>query len=202
MNRRTAGLTVTALAALAIAGCSSSGSSSATATATARAPVTASAMPSVMTGTETFTSGMVTNPKTFETNSPVVQLAYTGPVTATGSFSLGGNGPVKGQYKTFATSKGNLVLQVVSDTTASKIVSTANCMAQNITVVHYTVAGSKSTGSWAGATGSGVVTATFQSNSELAGKCSLANNAQPVTLKGAYLLFLGTGPMTIQAAQG
>ena len=59
--------------------------------------------------------------------------------------------------------------------------------------------GGKSTGSFKGATGSGVVVATFQANSELNGKCSLADNAGPATMTGAYVTFTGTGPMKVPA---
>jgi len=152
-----------------------------------------------MTGSETFTSGKVTNAKVLEANSPTLSLTYTGVVPATGSFSLGGSGPKKGQTKTFVTSKGNLVLMVASDTTSGKFVDPSTCLAQDLTTVHYTVAGSQSTGSFKSASGSGVVVVTFQANSELNGKCSLANNAQPTTLKGAYVLFTGTGPMTVKS---
>jgi cytoskeletal protein CcmA (bactofilin family) len=177
------------LLALAAAGCSSSSSSSTVAKAT----------PSTMTGTETFTSGKVTNAKVLEVNSPTVQLTYTGPVSATGSFNLGGSGPKKGQIKTFVTSKGNLVLMVASDTVSAKFVDPSTCLAQDITTVHYTVVGNQSTGSFKSASGSGVVSATFQANSELKGKCSLANNAEPATMTGAYILFTGTGPLTIKS---
>ena len=85
------------------------------------------------------------------------------------------------------------MLQVVSDTNSAKYVNAKTCLARDITTVHYIVVGSKSTGSFKGATGSGVVVATFQANSELKGRCSLANNAAPVTMKDAYILFAGTG---------
>ena len=189
MKRRTAICIAAPLLVLAAAGCSSSSSSSAAAKAT----------PSTMTGSETFTSGKVTNAKVLEANSPTLSLTYTGVVPATGSFSLGGSGPKKGQTKTFVTSKGNLVLMVASDTTSGKFVDPSTCLAQDLTTVHYTVAGSQSTGSFKSASGSGVVVVTFQANSELNGKCSLANNAQPTTLKGAYVLFTGTGPMTVKS---
>src|SRR5208283_1345212 len=188
MKRRTAICIAAPLLALAAAGCSSSSGSSA-----------AKATPSTTTGTETFTSGKVTNAKVLEANSPTVPLTYTGVVSATGSFNLGGSGPKKGQIKTFVTSKGNLVLMVASDTVSAKFVDPSTCLAQDITTVHYTVAGSQSTGSFKNASGSGVVNATFQANSELKGKCSLANNAEPATLTGAYILFTGTGPLTVKS---
>ena len=113
MKRRTAICIAAPLLALAAAGCSSSSSSSAAAKAT----------PSTMTGTETFTSGKVTNAKVLETNSPTVPLTYTGVVSATGSFNLGGAGPKKGQTKTFVTSKGR---SLVVHTAAPRIAARAN----------------------------------------------------------------------------
>ena len=46
--------------------------------------------------TETFTSGKVTSAKILESNSPTLALTYTGVVSATGSFNLGGAGPKPG----------------------------------------------------------------------------------------------------------
>ena len=178
--RRSLPLAAAAVTAAALAACSSS-------TTTA------------VTGTETFTSGKVTSARVLESNSPTLALAYTGAVSATGSVNLGGSGPAKGQQKTFATSKGNLVLQVVSDTNSAGYVDAKTCLARSVTTVHYTVVGSKSTGSFKDAAGSGVVAVTFQANSELNGKCSLADNAGPATMKGAYVLFTGTGPMKVPA---
>lgn len=63
--------------------------------------------------------------------------------------------------------------------------------------VSYTPLGSKSTGSFKGATGSGKVVLTFQAETELKGKCSTANNAEPVSLTGAYGEFAGSGPLTV-----
>jgi hypothetical protein len=90
------------------------------------------------------------------------------------------------------------VLVSANPANTAKWVNAKTCLAQDLTVVDYTVDGAKSTGSFKGATGSGVVTVTFQSNSELDGKCSLAGNAQPVTMKDAYGEFAGTGPLTIK----
>ncbi len=175
-SKRSISLALAVASAALLAGCASSSSASVKATPT----------------TETFTSGKITGPKVLEST---VSLTYSGVVPATGSFYLGGAGPKKGQINTFATSKGNLVLVVASDTVSSKFVNTKTCLARNLTAVNYTVDGSKATGSFKDASGSGVVTATFQSNSELKGQCSLANNAEPVTTTGAYATFTGTGPM-------
>ncbi len=178
--RRSLALAAALAAAVALAACSSSAT-------TAKAT------------TETFTSGKITSLKIIEANNPVIPLTYTGVVPATGTFALGGSGPKVGQYKGFITSKGTLMLRVASTTQAARFVDAKTCLAQDITIVHYTVVGSRSTGSFKDATGSGVVTAVFQANSELKGKCSLADNANPVTMKGSYILFTGTGPMKVPA---
>jgi hypothetical protein len=147
-------------------------------------------------GTETFTSGKVTSAKVLEAANPVLTLTYRGVVSATGTFSLGGAAPKAGQHRTFATSKGNLVLVVDHSAVTSKFVDAKTCLAQNTTTVSYSVDGASSTGSWKDAAGSGVVVVTYQGNSELKGRCSLAAAAGPVTMKDSYLLFDGAGPLT------
>jgi hypothetical protein len=162
------------------------------------AACSSSSKPATTSGIEQFTSGAVTNPAVLEAKVTVFTLKWTGPVTATGSISLNGRPPSKGQTHTFVTSKGNLVVLVTANPlSTAKWVNAKTCLAQDLMVVDYKVDGTKSTGSFSGATGSGVVTVTFQSNSELAGKCSLASNAQPVTIKGAFGEFAGSGPLTV-----
>jgi hypothetical protein len=158
-----------------------------------------SSEPATTSGTEQFTSGVVTNPKVLEAKATVFTLKWTGPVTATGSINLSGPAPSKGQTHTFVTSKGNLVVLVTANpVNTAKWVNAKTCLAQDVTAVQYSVDGTKSTGSFMGATGSGVVRVTFQSNSELDGKCSLASSAQPVTMKDAFGEFAGSGPLTVK----
>lgn len=188
---KSAAAVIAVLAAAGLAACSSSSSSSVS---------SGSSKPATTSGTEQFTSGMVTNPKVLEAKVTVFPLKWTGPVTATGSINLSGPPPAKGQTHTFVTSKGNLVVLVTANpANTAKWVNAKTCLAQDLTVVDYTVDGTKSTGSFKGATGSGVVTVTFQSNSELNGKCSMASNAQPVTMQDAFGEFAGTGPLTVKA---
>lgn len=193
-------LLVAALAAIAITmtGCASASS---TLTPPSGALSGSASIPGIsMKGTETFTSGKVTDPKVMQSNNPTLTLHYTGPVVATGTFSLGGGpGPKPGQQKTFVTTKGSLVLQVVSDTVTSGWVDKTTCYGKMVTTVSYKVVGSKSTGSFRNASGTGIVVVMFESNTELNGKCSLAQNAQPTTLKGAFLEFTGTGPLTVMS---
>ena len=140
----------------------------------------------------------MTSAKVLEANSPTVAAHLHRSRVCDRLVQPGRVRAKKGQIKTFVTSKGNLVLMVASDTVSAKFVD-PRILAQDVTTVHYTVAGSQSTGSFKSASGSGVVNATFQSNSELKGKCSLANNAEPATMKGAYILFTGTGPLTVKS---
>ena len=170
---------VAALGIAGLAGCSSSSSTT--------------------SGTETFTSGKVTNPKILEAKVTILPLTWTGPVTATGTMSLSGPPPSKGQTHTFVTSKGNLVALVTAvPTRTAAWVNNGICLASEVTGVVYEVDGAASTGSFKDATGSGKVTVTFQSNSELNGKCSLARNASPTTIAGAYVEFTGSGPLTVK----
>jgi hypothetical protein len=172
-----------AAAALAIAGLAAACSSSST-----------------TSGTETFTSGKVTSAKVLEAKTTILPLKWTGPVGATGSINLTGPAPAKGQTHTFITSKGNMVALVTAKPTMSETwTDKATCLAKMVTGVVYTVDGAKSTGSFKGASGSGTVTVTFQFNSELNGKCSMASNAAPTTLTGAYGEFTGIGPLTVKS---
>jgi hypothetical protein len=155
--------------------------------------------PTTTSGTEQFTSGVVTSPKVLEAKVTVFTLRWTGPVAATGSINLSGPPPSRGQTHTFVTSKGNLVVLVTANpVNTAKWVNAKTCLAQDVTVVDYSVDGTESTGSFKGASGSGVVRVTFQSNSELDGKCSLAGNAQPVTMTDAFGEFAGSGPLTVK----
>lgn len=193
MNKSAAAVTAV-LAVAGLAACSSSSSSTTTSSSSS------SSKPATMSGMEQFTSGVITNPKVLEAKVTVFPLKWTGPVTAVGSINLSGPPPAKGQTHTFVTSKGNLVVLVTANpTNTAKWVNETTCLAQDLTVVDYTVDGTKSTGSFKDATGSGVVKVTFQSNSELNGKCSLASNAQPTTMKDAYGEFAGSGPLTVKA---
>src|ERR1019366_2683199 len=83
-----------------LAACSSSGSSSSTATP----------KPPATSGAETC-SGTVTG-KAAVASSSTFALTFSGPVATTGTQTLSGNGPKKGQHHTFPTKAGNLVAVV------------------------------------------------------------------------------------------
>jgi hypothetical protein len=152
-----------------------------------------------MSGTETAT-GQVTGAPAVANNT-TIPLTWTGPVTTTSTFSTGGgNGPTKGQHHTFKTAAGNFTVVVsATPTNTQKLLSASSCQFEYVTTVPYTVDGAASTGKFAGSTGSGVVTVTFQAYlPKLAsGKCNESNNAQPLS-KGAVAAFKGRGLLTLK----
>lgn len=159
-----------ALTAVALAACSSSNS-----------------------GTEHFASATVTG-KAALANS--FALTYTGPVNTTGTFSTGGPGPKPGQLRAFHTKAGTLMLKVKSVPVNKSSGNQKACTFTQKTVVDYTVDGAKSTGSFAGATGSGEVTVMFSGTGPRLknGKCNPSNNATPIKASAS---FTGTGPLTL-----
>jgi hypothetical protein len=153
--------------------------------------------PETKTGMEHFASvlrGAATQASSFP-------LTYTGPVAATGSFGYDGSAPKPGQEMAFKTSAGTLTLHVVS-VPASNALSRneTTCYFASVTSVNYTVVGTKSTGKFAGATGSGKVTITVSANGpKLAdGKCIWSNSAEPIE-STARASFIGAGPLTVKA---
>jgi len=182
-----------ALLAAAVAGCSSS------TTTTRNSAASAKATPTATSGIETF-AGQVTGAAALA-NNVTIPLKWTGPVITTSTFSTGGSAPKKGQHHTFQTAAGNFTVAVSGTVTnTQKLLSASSCQFEFATAVPYTVDGAASTGKFAGSTGSGVVTVTFQAYlPKLAsGKCNESNNAQPLT-KGALAAAKGTGPLTVKS---
>jgi hypothetical protein len=195
-----------ALAAM-VGACSSSGGSASSSTS-------AKATATPMSGTETFT-GSVTGAaaaKLLNSNSNTgpsfSSLVFTGPVTTTirGPVGLGNDGNAKTATHTFVTPAGNFTVQHTTKTNgqAQPTVtgkSGSTCyFSQNIGTGGYTVLGSKSTGKFAGATGSGTYAITILAEANLlAGKttCS-ANNTGNVMATGASITFKGSGPLTLK----
>ena len=167
-----------AVTGLAVAACSSSSSTS---------------------GTEHFSSvlhGQATMGNT-------IPLTYTGPVNTTGSFNAAGPGPKVGQERTFPTKAGTLELKVTKVPVNPQGTTTYNsttCAGVSKTVVDYSVLGSKSTGKFKGATGSGVVTFIFSGTAPRLsnGKCNESSSVEPIT-STAYLSFVGIGPLTVSS---
>jgi hypothetical protein len=190
--RKLISLGAAALLAAAITACSSSATTASNSAATAKATT------APMSGTETF-AGQVTGAPAVANNT-TIPLTWTGPVTTTSIESLGGNGPTKGEHRTFKTAAGNLNLVVSATVTSNqKLLSASSCQVEFVTTVPYRVDGAASTGKFAGSTGSGVVTVTFRAYlPKLAsGKCNESNNAQPLA-KGAVAAFKGSGPLTVK----
>jgi len=121
-------------------------------------------------------------------------------VATTGTFSTGGGSPAKGQHHVFKTAAGDFAV-VVSATPSNtqKLLSGSSCEFEYATSVPYRVDAAASTGKFAGAAGSGVVTVTFRAYlPKLAdGKCNMSNNAVPLT-QGAVASFRSSGPLTVK----
>lgn len=168
-------------AAAALAACQS--------TATTTAPVK---------GTEYF-SGRIEGPAA-DANSATYPLTWSGLVKATGKFDTGSSAPAKGQVHTFDTSAGQLVAKIskkpVNSTTT---VDALTCAVRSVTIVYFTVNGKKSTGRFAGATGTGKVVA--ESSGDMpklpGGKCNETPSAQPVSSTAAST-FTGTATLTLK----
>jgi hypothetical protein len=169
--------------------CSSSSSSSSSSTATA------SAAPK--SGTEAA-YGKVTGSAAMA-NNPVFHLTFTGPVSTTGTIPLGGT-PKKGASHTFTTAAGNLVVTLDSaGTSGGGLKSTKTCLFVYTTTVPFTVDGAKSTGKFAGATGSGKAVVLFSGDlPKLSnGKCNESQNAEP-SAKTALGTFTATTTLTLK----
>jgi hypothetical protein len=206
MRKLLAGLIGVIALAATVGACSSSGSS---ASSSASAKPTATSMSGTETLTGTLTGAAAA--KTLNSNSNVAlslsSIVFTGPVvtTITGPVSLGG-GNAKTATQTFVTPAGNFTVQHTAKTNGQaqptitgKSGSTCYFTFNGGTGT-YVVLGSKSTGKFAGATGSGTYAITFAGAMDLrAGKttCS-ANNTGNVLAKGASLTFKASGPLTVK----
>jgi hypothetical protein len=167
--------------------CSSSGSSTSSSTATA-AP---------KSGTETI-AGKITGAAAMA-NNPVFPLTFSGPVKTSASQKIGGT-PKKGQAYTFTTAAGNYVVTLTTVTSTQKIVNAAACRFAFGTAVTYTVDGSKSTGKFAGATGSGKAAVVFEATTPKLsdGKCNTSSSAQPLSTPAPIGTFTAAGPLTLK----
>jgi hypothetical protein len=150
------------------------------------------------TGTERF-SGVLTGAAALASTS-TYHLTFTGPVSTTGTITLGNTGNKKGDEHTFSTKAGRLV--VVLDRNVGNGVASGNpttCVFTDRISVPATIVGSKSTGSWAGATGNIAITALFRATGPKLsdGKCDTSSNAKPIT-STAYAAFAGAGPVTVK----
>ena len=160
------------------------------------------ARPATTPGTETFT-GKVTG-KAAIANSLVVPLTFSGVVPTTGTFRPPNSSSTHVTI-TFPTKSGNLVVAANAPgaNAPPTIVNKAACTFRSAVHATYTVDGAKSTGRFAGATGSGKATFSFQANAPKytsgrhKGQCNMSSNAQPLA-SGAFVTFTAAGPMTVK----
>jgi hypothetical protein len=206
------GLAGVIVLAVAAGACSSSGSSSSNSSASSSASSTANATAATpKSGTETI-AGTVTGTPVInyvdnggKTSLSFPSLVFTGPVdtTSSGPVSLGGSTD-KTSAHTFVTTAGNLTVQRTSKTTKGQLTPNgkngSTCYFAETGTYSYVVAGSQSTGKFAGATGSGTGTTTVVLGANLLpGKttCSV-NNISDVITKGASITFKLSGPLTLK----
>jgi hypothetical protein len=146
-------------------------------------------------GTETI-SGRLAGSAAMATN-PVFHLTFRGPVNTTATFPLG-NAPKKGQVATFKTAAGNFAFVAGTSSSTQKLLSASTCRFEFTTTVPYTVSGAKSTGKFAGATGSGKAVVLFQGNlPKVNGKCNTSTTAQPI-VSTVIATFRAAGPLTLK----
>jgi hypothetical protein len=154
-------------------------------------------------GTETLT-GRVTGAAAVASSGPTIPLKFSGVVNTTGTFRPPNSNSAHVTI-TFPTKAGNLVVAAYAPdaNAAPTIVNAAACRFGSTVHATYTVDGAKSTGKFAGATGSGKATVIFQASAPRftsgshKGQCNMSNNAQPLT-SGAFAAFTAVGPLTVK----
>ena len=190
MKDRAALAAVIVLAA-GLAACSSPSSGSSTPTGSAKPSASAS-------GTETI-NGKLAGPAVTANNS-TFHLVFTGPVATTASTALSGT-VTKGESFTFHTAAGDLAITFGATGAAQgTLMSTRTCLAVITETVPFTVDGGKSTGKFAGATGTGK--ATLRASGDLprlsSGTCNERTSGQPFIPKTAAATFTATMKLTVR----
>ncbi|HEV2257030.1 MAG TPA: hypothetical protein VGS06_28180 [Streptosporangiaceae bacterium] len=183
-----AALTAVLALATGLAACTSSGSSTATATATTT-PVS---------GTETL-SGKLTGPAAMS-DILVFHLRLTGPVGTTATIRLGTEVPEKYELYTIHTAVGDLAVTLASaGTNTGGLKSAQTCLYVLTTAVPFTVDGAKSTGKFAGATGTGTAAVvTSGDDPKLSdGTCNTSRDALP-SATTAVATFAATIKLTVR----
>jgi hypothetical protein len=183
------------LAAITVAGAAS-------AALVAGAPALASShasMGKAVTGPEVI-SGTV-HGKAAVVKAPRIPLKWQGLVTTKSVINLGGGGgPHKGAVKTLTSPAGNLTVMVSSKPTHSQSFNSKTCRFSFTQDIPVTVLGSKSTGSFAGASGPGAVQVHFAEtgprykSGPKKGQCN--PNGKPIA-KTAVANFLASLVLTI-----
>ena len=196
--RKLAGLAGAVALAAAVGACSSSGSSTG-ATATPRS------------GTETITATLTGAPaaRYFSSSGatppsfPSVVFAGVVNTTIRGPVTLG-HSTAKTVTYTFVTPAGNLTIRRTQKTRRNQLApagrSGSTCYFTASVTGVYTVAGSQSTGKFAGATGGGAYVTTVVVGADLLpGRttCSVSN-AGNVIAKGTSITYRASGPLTVK----
>jgi hypothetical protein len=153
-------------------------------------------------GTETIT-GQISGHAT-DANDPTIPLTFRGPVNATASWTLPTANGTR-LVTTFRTTAGNLTLNVTLLNPSSQAqYAGPPCRYAVTTQVAYTVDGAKSTGKFAGASGSGRAAVTFSVEvPKQAGTpyCEDLNNPRTQPLNGTgKIVFTGAGPLTVRTS--
>ena len=184
-----AALTAVLTLAAGLTACTSSGSS--TATATAKATTTP------VSGTETV-SGKLTGSASMS-DIPVFHLTLTGPVDTTATVSLYAV-PEKGTPYTLKTPVGNLVVNLDSaGTSTGGLKSAKTCLYATTTTVPFTLDGASSTGTFAGATGTGTAVFMFSGDDPKLsdGTCNVSADVL-ASAKTAVATFAATIKLTVR----
>jgi hypothetical protein len=174
---------VIAAAALAAAACGSS----------APAPAASAGTGTSRTGTQAL-AGSLAGPAALA-SSATIPLRLTGLVNTTASVHLSSaqRSPV-----TITTARGKLTVRHTQGSGSQKLLSTKTCkfaFGQHST---YTVLPGKSTGAFAGATGSGTAVITITGTlPKRNGRCDTSSTAQPSTA-GLRVSFAAHGPLTVR----
>jgi hypothetical protein len=131
-------------------------------------------------------------------NAPVVPLKLTGAVNTTGWINLGGNSAI-GYIQ---TRKGTLTVQHGNPNPPPQV-NYRTCRVTDTINTWYKVVGSKSTGAFWNATGSGRAVVVFSfiapryTHGKHKGQCNLSQNAKPAPY-GAYVSFRAQGPLHVR----
>jgi hypothetical protein len=134
-------------------------------------------------------------------NNPTIPVSWAGLVSAHGVFAPTGAAPKKGQDYTFTTSAGKLTVVVTARPANNQTSNPKTCYSSYTTDVDFAAVGSKSTGKFAGASGSGAVEVNFAgygpkyTSGPKKGQCNTSPNA-PELAKGAVASFLLSAALT------
>lgn len=195
MRPNLAALTAMLALAAGVAACSTTVSTSSAQSSATPSGVTPTG--AAKSRTETI-YGEITGAEALASN-PVFNLTFSGPVNTTSTNPLGPQ-PRKGTSHTFTTGAGNLVVTLDNaGITTGGLRSATTCAAAFTTTVPFTVNGPKSTGQFAGASGSGKAVVVF--SGELPklsnGRCNQTPEALP-SQQTAAATFTATVPLTVK----